>query len=266
MSLARKIRDTLRLGRRWRILRLALRNLGVGGTLGYVLRSVVYEYLVCRPYRLYSPHALHPLWCRPATTDKRVYNHVFLEREYACLDYARDVRLVLDCGANVGYASAYLLTRFPTATVVAVEPDPGNFALLERNLAPFGERARCVRSGLWSRPCGLVMSEAVFRDGGAWARRVREARPGEPAEMTAMDVDSLLRASGFERISILKMDIEGAEAVVFSAPCDDWLSRMDTLAVELHDAEAERLFFRAIQDHSFEVSRYGELTVCKRRG
>ena len=46
------------------------------------------------------------------------------------LDPPVEPRFILDCGANVGYTSAYLLTRFPTAFLIAIEPDPGNAEIL----------------------------------------------------------------------------------------------------------------------------------------
>ena len=56
-------------------------------------------------------------------------------------DDVPNVDLIVDCGANAGFASAFLLSRFPDASLYAIEPDPGNRAL-ERNLAPCGSRAR----------------------------------------------------------------------------------------------------------------------------
>src|SRR4051812_39387542 len=86
---------------------------------------------------LKSEHVRHPLRCRKGSSDRDVFRQIFVEREYACLDDLSDVDLVLDCGANVGYSSAYFLDRFPTCHVIAVEPDPENYALLEENLAPY---------------------------------------------------------------------------------------------------------------------------------
>src|SRR5262245_48251272 len=46
-----------------------------------------------------------------------------------------DVRVILDCGANVGITSLFLAERYPRAMILSVEPDPENFALLEANVA-----------------------------------------------------------------------------------------------------------------------------------
>ncbi len=215
--------------------------------------------------RLEPRDALHPVLCRTRGSDLYVFEHVFLERQYLCLNGVRSPELIVDCGANVGYTSVYFLTRFPRAHVIAIEPDTENFRLLQENLRPYGGRAEAINSGVWSHSCGLVMAEAPYRDGLAWARQVRECRPGEQAQMTAISLDDILQRSGAPRISILKVDIERAEAVVFSANYESWLGRVDNIAIELHDEECAGVFRRAIEGQAFTVSSHGELTVCRRQ-
>ena len=89
------------------------------------------------PYALTTKDAAFPLLCRPDTSDRTVFWQVFIDRQYAAVVPRIPPRFVLDCGANVGYTTAYFLNRFPSARVVAVEPDPGNAALLRRNVAPY---------------------------------------------------------------------------------------------------------------------------------
>jgi tRNA G37 N-methylase Trm5 len=50
------------------------------------------------------------------------------------LEHARPGSTVLDIGANVGLHTLPLSRRVDGGQVVAFEPDPANFALLERNL------------------------------------------------------------------------------------------------------------------------------------
>lgn len=218
------------------------------------------------PFTLRSRYAAAPLWCRPNSSDVDVFDQIFRYREYRCLDDVADARFIVDCGANAGFSSAYLLNRFPNATVVAVEPDPGNFAALQRNLAPYHTRATAIHSGIWSSECGLVMSETPFRDGREWSRTVRPARDGETPLMYATDVGTLLQRSGHDRISVLKVDIEGSEVEMFRDGHCAWLDQVDTLVIELHGPECERVFHHAIASQNYSVSRCDELTVCQRLG
>lgn len=197
-----------------------------------------------------------------------MFKQIFVMREYSCLDELEDVRLIIDCGANVGYSSAYFLSRYPNCQLLAVEPEPTNFALLERNLAAYGGRARPIRAAIWSCTAPLVISEEKYRDGCEWARQVRLCGPGETADIEGVNVGTLLAGSNHARLSLLKMDIEGAEAVVFSDNFRSWLDKTDAIAIELHDdsvfGPATEIFFSAISGQGFDVSRSGELTICRR--
>lgn len=269
LRMLHRLRVALRPRTRYRSVRADAVTLGMPGA---VLLSLQRERLRFLPRNalltLTSREAKHPLRCRAQTSDLKVFKQIFVEREYACLDDVAAAALVIDGGANVGYSSAYFLSRFPSADLVAVEPDPDNFALLLRNLAPYGSRARAMRAALWSHPTGLVPEAEPYRDSAEWARQVRECRPGETPSLRAVDVAGLLRESGHERISILKLDIEGAEAVVFGSHYEGWIDRVDNIVVEIHDdssfGNATAALQRAIAGRGFAQSQWGELTVLRR--
>lgn len=244
-------------------------NLGIGGY--FRLRSARHRRNGSDDHAsvaLTSRHAKYPLQCRPNTSDIQVFEHVFVERQFSCIDDVGNAGLIVDCGANVGYSSAYFLSRFPKCHLIAIEPEPGNFALLRTNLQPYGNSVRTIQSAVWSASKLLAISEQLYRDGREWARQVRECSPEEESGFLATDIASLLRDSAHERISILKMDIEGAEAVVFSDNYQSWIGRVDNLLIELHDdttfGNCSAIFFSAIAGQGFSISRVGELTVCKR--
>lgn len=220
--------------------------------------------------RTRTAQASHPLLIRAGTSDTSVFRQIFAEREYAPLECLDQVDLVIDLGANVGYSSAWFLSRWPKCRVVAVEPDPGNHAILERNLAPYGTRAIAVCAGAWSRTHPLEISDTPYRDGREWSRQVREATAGRREGLIAgVDVPALMALAGAAHISVLKCDIEGAEAEVFGPTCEAWLDCVDAIAIELHDdtsfGDASGVFLRAISGRPFDVVRSGELLICRRR-
>src|ERR1700737_3824281 len=51
--------------------------------------------------------------------------------------------LILDVGANIGAATLHYLSEFDDALVVAIEPEQGNFELLQKNTA--GLSVQCIR-------------------------------------------------------------------------------------------------------------------------
>ncbi|MDZ7360175.1 MAG: FkbM family methyltransferase [candidate division KSB1 bacterium] len=217
-------------------------------------------------YYLYSPESQFPLLCRTRSSDRQVFGQIFIDREYGGLDHLRQPRFILDCGANVGYAAAFFLTQFPRANVLAVEPDERNFAVLQRNLAPYGNRAQALLSAVWSHQTGLKVCRGQYGDGQEWATQVRPCLEGEGPDVVAADIGALLSSSGFDRIDILKMDVEGAEAVVFSSNYESWIDKVDCFMIELHDERCRQAFFHALEGRAFTFSRSGELTVAQRLG
>jgi FkbM family methyltransferase len=244
-------------------------SLGLIQAFVYLIQEVRCSFLNGnRSYTLISKNSQFPLICRANTSDAAVFRQIFIETEYSCLDDLSNVELIVDCGANVGYSSAYLLTRFPTSTVICIEPDPANFMMLEKNLAPYKERVKLINTGIWSHPADLKVVETPYRDGGAWAIQVRECKLDEIPEMRATDLGTILKESGAEKISVLKMDVEGAEAVVFSKNYESWLPFVDNIAIELHDdsnfGRASDIVLNTISScKSFDVSTCRELTVFK---
>ncbi|MDY7101847.1 MAG: FkbM family methyltransferase [Actinomycetota bacterium] len=225
------------------------------------------------PRRLHSPRLDHDVLHRPGSSDAEVFFQICIEDEYAPVHpLPGSAPVIIDCGANVGYSSAYFLSRYPGARVIAVEPDDANVDLLRRNLRPYGDRAEVIMGAVWSHRTRLVCE----RDPGPradWAITVREADADErdgPQAFDAVDVAELVERTGAERIDLLKMDIEGAEAVVFGAgDVHRWLDRVDAVAVELHDdthfGDARGAFLAACGD-DFDLVPSGELLIGTRKG
>ena len=209
--------------------------------------------------------AAYPLWVRMHSSDLDVLSQIFIELEYNCLRVS-DGGLIMDLGANVGYSSAYFLTQFPRSPVIAVEPDPHNFRMLQRNLAPYGARVTAIHAGAWSHSTKLSIRDIPYRDGTDWTRQVQEDSEGE---IDAVDITSLLKLSHHTSIGLLKIDIEGAEAIVFRDTYCPWLDRVEQIAIELHDdsifGSGTDTFYNAVKKQEFKFSRSGELTICTRR-
>ena len=72
----------------------------------------------------------------------------------------------------------------------------------------------------------------------------------------------MLDDSGLQAMDLLKMDIEGAERLVFGAGCERWLARIRSLCIELHGEEWDAAFERAMSSFAFEREQSNELTIC----
>lgn len=212
----------------------------------------------------------HPVYVRPRTSDMAVFRQIFKKEEYAKTRSLGALDVVIDLGANVGYSAAYFLSQFPTCRVIAVEPDPENFAILVKNLAPYGNRATCLHAGVWSHTCHVRISEIPYRDNLEWSRHVVECAADAPGALRGIGLRDLLDSHGVGRVALLKCDIEGAEVALFGPSHKEWIDRVDAMAVELHEdsifGDGRAVFLQAMQGQPFSTEPSGEFTVCRRTG
>ena len=205
-----------------------------------------------------APGLRSPVRLRPGTSALHVYYQVFDLAEYD-IDI-RDPRIIVDAGANIGLAAALFASRYPRARILAIEPDPGNVAVLELNTRPY-PNVEIVEAGLWGRRARLRIENP---DDPEWEFRVVET--DEPDGIEALSVPDLMEHLGTDWIDVLKMDIEGSEREVFMS-AGRWIERVGMIIVETHDhyrPGCTEALDRAVAGQRFSTSQSGENVVLRR--
>lgn len=172
---------------------------------------------------------------RANTSDVACLEKVFIDEEYRLPADANPVfairpKLIVDAGANIGMATLYFAHLFSDARIVAVEPEASNFTLLKGNCAGL-TNVTVKNAALWPERTQLQLASA---DRGNWGFSVQEALD-DRSPIASITVPELLAESGMPRIDLLKLDIEGAERALFAESCEEWLPRVGTIVIELHD-------------------------------
>jgi len=165
---------------------------------------------------------------RSHTTDISVLKELLVGDSYEPLPADLDVKTVVDLGANVGLSYRWLRSRYPHARFLCVEPDPGNLEILRANVRSVDDGAAIYGACVGGRERRVTMATTS----GEWGYRMSDADEADGA-IDVMTMDALLEDAGFDRIGVLKCDIEGAEAEVF-ADCRSWIDRVDAMSVECH--------------------------------
>ena len=151
-----------------------------------------------------------------------------LTRHYQQLVASGITPLIVDCGANSGMASAYFSVSYPEALIIAVEPEPENFALARLNNP--SEQVRFVLAGAGhSDGRGRIVDPMR----GHWAYRIDDQANG-PVEIVS--INRLLAEQCDAKIQpfIIKIDIEGSENALFLKNTE-WVDLFPVLVIELHD-------------------------------
>jgi FkbM family methyltransferase len=172
------------------------------------------------------PHGVD-VWLRPGVIDMVTLAQVWGWRQYD-LPIAPPATII-DAGANIGLSTLFFALRWPESSIVAVEPEQENFALLERNLRSI-RNVHAVCAALWKSSDSLVL---LNPDAPPNNYRVQSG----PGDVRGTTVPELCQAEGWDRIGLLKLDIEGAELEVLRSS-STWIDRVDVLVVELHDGLA----------------------------
>ena len=159
---------------------------------------------------------LGPIWCpprnRPVFAIGEQLAEIYTEGEMAL--GPGDV--VLDCGANIG-DFVRLCLRAGVAKVVAIDPSPNNVEAMRRSFSQEIARGQVVvvPKGVWHEDSTMKMAlyENSLLDSFVMRDRRENRRGPKPREieLPVTTIDKIVEELKLEKVTFLKMDVEGAE-------------------------------------------------------
>ena len=155
--------------------------------------------------------------------------------------------VVVDAGANIGTASLWFSRQYPQAAIVAIEPDPHNAEILNRNAQ--GRRITVIEAAIGGQN-GFV---SVLNNGQAWGVQTERAQSG----VSVITVEDAVSAVPNGELFIVKVDIEGFESDLFASNTG-WIDRAFLVYVEPHDwlfpgMRTSRTFQQELAKRDFEL-------------
>jgi FkbM family methyltransferase len=185
----------------------------------------------------------HPMICRARTTDAITLESVFAAKHHLPPAPLKADAVILDLGANAGYAAAHFASLYPSALILAVELDAGNAALALRNLAPF-QNVEVIQAGVWIED-GEIAYGGEEADAFAIGESGKQTAPG-------LRIETILDRRGIIMADYVKMDIEGAEWPMFQDAA--WLDRIGSISVEIHRREWFEPIRKTLEAHGFQTA------------
>ena len=245
-----------------RVLKLHFQKLGLISTANYITQRIY------KPrnglLKVLIPGYQHPVYLRNIQSDIQIFTQIFL-REELKIDLQVVPKIIIDGGANIGFAALYLKHRYPDAAIFSIEPDDSNFKLLMKNTSQY-KKIVCYNNGIWNKEARLKI---VNKDAGYESFVVAEVNMNNPDvdAINAITINEIVKQNDIVNIDLLKMDIEGSERNVFQDNYNEWLSITDNLLVEIHnwiDGDAEKTVMAAVKD-KFETKMNGEYHFFSKR-
>jgi FkbM family methyltransferase len=202
---------------------------------------------------------------REVGSDILTFNEVIGEQVYQdVLRHVPKCETIVDLGANIGLASLYFAASYPGCRIFAVEPNDSSYSLLNSNLGKLIAAGRCrtLNAAVWSSEASLAPDDSFEPNHySAFATREVSVEADRNNGMIGLPMGRILADSGFEKIDLLKVDIEGAEIELFKGDLD-WLRQVGAIAIEFHGNSREVCNFDEFtRRYGFRIIDHGGHTV-----
>ena len=225
----------------------------------------------------FNGKALNVMFRGASIGDKGVLQQIFVAQDYkidqweqgkALQRFYRGIGplarpLIVDAGANIGASALWFLNTFEDAFVFCIEPDVGNFALLETNTRDY-ERKLNFLGAVSGQDGRARVVDPGLSDWGFRTVESGDNAAGNGAEVETMSPPSILnhpRLVGMQPL-IFKIDIEGGEDRLFAGDTS-WMRRFPLIIIELHDwmlplSGNARNFLHAVARYEFDIVQRSE--------
>ncbi len=175
-----------------------------------------------------------------------ILSELFIHSEYFSYFDINEGDTVIDAGANIGGFTVQAAKKVgPQGKVIAIEPDEQNRITLQRNLDNNNlKNVEIIPLALWSEKCTKEFHIS-----------------NRPGEHTLIDydnelftnkqvvtihcetLDEIIERKGYDKVSYLKMDIEGAEIEAIKGATKFLTTQSPKLLIEaLHEVNGEAAF------------------------
>ncbi|PZN14008.1 MAG: hypothetical protein DIU63_13140 [Proteobacteria bacterium] len=124
----------------------------------------------------------------------------------------------IDVGANIGVHSIYAMNSGAFSRAIAIEPEPNNFSLLERNIRLNGleKRIAAIKAAASARGGELQLMRHRRNFGAHSVERTFAKCATDAVTVAALSLDEILAQQGIsvDEVGLVKIDVEGHELAV----------------------------------------------------
>ena len=145
------------------------------------------------------------------------------------LSSLKDPKVIIDIGAAYGDFSWYAKKLYPSAQVIAYEPDPFHTALLNKNIVPLGCMMKQEAVGATGQVEMILHSDHTQSS----AHTVKGIQPISTHQVTSVTLHDALKE--YDSVDLVKIDCEGAEKEIFEHADPKVFSKIKRFSIEYHE-------------------------------
>lgn len=206
----------------------------------------------CQSYSLAMAGKNFDLQMRTYQGDIDIFYEIFWKKAYQIPNkFLSEPELIVDLGAHIGLTSIYFSLQYPLAKIYSVEASEKNFSLLKNNVQEF-ENVVAINKAIYIND-GFIK----FKDDETLSFNPQISEKGRPTACLSMS--TLMKENNLESIDLLKIDIEGAEAIILSEQ-NDWLQNVENIIIELHPPYDVDRMVADLKPFGFKIQMPDEMT------
>jgi FkbM family methyltransferase len=167
------------------------------------------------------------------------YHEFFIDRCFSGLALD-NLDTVIDIGANVGLFAKYMYS-INTKKVILVEANPYLRDSIETLLDDDNERSVIYMNPIYGEkttiPFRFSMENTTIGSNYFGSNHSNYSQLTNVIDCETITLDEILKDNNYERISLLKCDIEGGEYPFFESVTDEQIKLIDRFMIEFHGNE-----------------------------
>jgi FkbM family methyltransferase len=182
----------------------------------------------------------YSLWGRPGTLDRGILMEIWGENCYGLPGWEINPGdNIIDIGGHIGVFSLYAASQAAGGKVIALEPDPDNYALLTRNIRhnklgnvfaePYAVAAETGDRELFLGNATETGGHSLVLGAGRSSIKIKTTT-----------LQSVMEKYQLPRIDFLKLDCEGSEYEILSNLPPELWQKIHKIGMECHDVDKDR--------------------------
>lgn len=194
---------------------------------------------------------------RNNTADTYIKWEVFNNKTYLAEGFGiQSSDTVVDIGAHIGIFAVYAAKMVSKGVVLAYEPNPDNFLLLQENKTLNNlSNLKIFNKAVTSKGGEIDLYFSKYNTGG---HSVFQRDSSNKIKVPAVSLENVFKENNLKKVDYLKIDIEGSEFdIIFNSPKSIFIT-IDKIVLEYHDFYATQYKHKDLQKYleslGYEVS------------